>query len=251
VNRPARSLTEIECLPPIAAPALEGYLLQHGPALTAETLVYLFRELESAGRTELCQIVAALLHGLAVGTVPSRPGHVEHIVMSVGRGFGLTGDPERRKDFRGACYQQMWQAITAGRTEEPFWEERFYRALKFVAISAGRALRRALDKPWNACPEEGPQVDEVTAVDADDQEDLVIGDLACGTIEAAIRSLPDLERTAAWLHWVKDWKVESDDPAEPTVAKAMGISGGMVRRYLRRAKDALRRDPAISAIRKE
>jgi DNA-directed RNA polymerase specialized sigma24 family protein len=126
--------------------------------------------------------------------------------------------------------------------KERFWEERFYAALKRRAIDVGRAMRSQSDPLVRIDDDEDPPADGPLAV----PESRITARIDEARIMEALRRLAGPRGKAAWLAWVEGWPIESRNPEELTVAKAMGISGRMVRRHLAEAREALKDDPAIA-----
>ena len=136
----------------------------------------------------------------------------------------------------------------AGSEQKPFFEERFYPALKGLVIDVGRSMaaerdRHGLDDP---ALDESSDYEGVAPVEGEIDP---ISGIVTDEIKDAIRRLPAPERDTAWLAWVQDWQIESKDPnAQRTVAAALKITGRMVRKRLSAAVQRLREDPIIARI---
>jgi hypothetical protein len=245
LNRPERSAAEITTLAGFNSGDLITHVERHGAGLTPETLVYLLRTCSSPGLEGLRELVARILVGLPDGRGVFSGGHCERIIAAHARWFGFADNAESRNEFRAACHHKLWDAIAAGTEAKPFWEERFFRALKGVAIDVGRAMRRVHDSETSLA-EAGCDPEEPEAIrDGKDLAMSVLDGLTDERLSMAIRGLPSAPRRAAWLRWKGGLQVESNDSHEVTVVTVMKISGSMVRRHLRTAKALLREDPAI------
>lgn len=245
LHRTARSRQEIAALPDPADPACADYLRRHGTDLSAETLVCLLRESERRESAEVFELCGRLLVGVPNEDGTYLGGHCEPLIQKMARLFGFGSDPDLRREFRGRCHSKMWQAIRAGHEGKPFWEERFFRALKLLTIDVGRSMRDELDSHGIT---EFPVVAEPEEPTAPDGEDLWLANMEVGRLEDAIRRLPGNERRVAWMRWVEDYPVT--DPDGPSITSVLGISDSMVRRYLRAARERLGRDPAVVALRR-
>jgi DNA-directed RNA polymerase specialized sigma24 family protein len=229
---------EIAALPdPSSADVIEAHLRSHGHDLCPETLVYIYREALSNGERSTCELAANLLHGVANGTELEN-GRCEPLIRRVARGMGLLGEAADLDDLRGWCFHAMWTAINAGRDSPShrMWEERFYVALKAAAIDAGLKVMRRRDKetPLERVPHDSPRlrVDGVAEIlrTMDRNEALRL-----------IATLPEKPRSAAYLHWLEGFPIESGDELNSdTVARKLGVSGRMVRKYLDQARGILR-----------
>ncbi len=243
LDRPTKSDKEVALLQGLPAADLVEYVKRQGDIFAPETLVYLLRNLCAPGLEPTREATARFLVGL-----PKGPrfigGHCERIIRARAKGFGFELNDEIQ-EFRGACHQKMWEAIAAGADAEPFWEERFFRALRDVAIEVGRARARLRDSETSLVAI-SPDPEEPDAIpDGKDPESTILDRLTDQRFAQALRGLPKGPRLAAWLRWRKGLKVESVDRSEQTVATTLKISGSMVRRHLRTAKAALEQDPDV------
>lgn len=245
LNRTPRSAQEIAAFPDLSGPDCAEHLRNHGDSLCAETLVYLLREFERRGVHKPIEPCGRLLVGTLQPDGRYTAGHCEGIIINVARSFGFARDDELRMEFRGRCHLKMWEAIRAGRARKPFWEERFSRALRLLAIDVGRSMRAEMEAhDLDEFAEEAQVASD--AVD-EDVEDGWIAEMAATELRDAIRRLPEKERRVMWLRWVDDLPVT--DSEGPSIVSVLGISDSMVRRYERMAKERLRSDPAVLALR--
>jgi DNA-directed RNA polymerase specialized sigma24 family protein len=229
---------EIAALPdPSSADAIEAHLRSHGPDLCPETLVYICREVLANGERSTFELAANLLLGVANGTELEN-GRCEPLIRRVARGMGLLGEPADLDDMRGWCFHTMLTAIKAGRDTpgHRMWEERFYVALKAAAIDAGRKVLRRRDKetPLDLIPLDSPRLSVDGAAE-------VFRNIERNHALRLIATLPEKARKAAYLHWVEGFPIESGDELKSdTVARKLGVSGRMVRKYLDQARGMLR-----------
>jgi len=248
IDRPIRARQELSELPPADSRAREQCLRERGHTLSPETLVRIAREACMAGDRSVVQQCGRLLYGKPLGNGRFTEGHCEPMITSHGRHFGFSDKEEDRIEFRARCHAALWQAIMAGSEKKPFFEERFYAALKGLVIDVGRSMaaerdRHALNDP---ALDESSDYEGVAPVDWESDP---ISGIVTEEIKDAIRRLPAPERDAAWLAWVQDWKIESKDPNEQrTVAAALKITGRMVHKRLSDAVERLREDPIITRI---
>lgn len=245
LNRTARSIQEIASLPDLSGPDCAEHLRDHGDSLCAETLVYLLRECERLGVNGLVETCGRLLVGSLRPDGRYTAGHCEGVIIKAARSFGFIWDEDLRTEFRGQCHEKMWKAIRAGREAKPFWEERFSRALSDLAIDVGRSMLAQMEALGIDDFAEGPEVPPDPP--DDDGEDAWVAEMAASELRDAIRRLPEKERQVMWLRWVEDLPVTDSDG--PSITSVLGISDSMVRRYERLAKERLRTDPVVLAIR--
>jgi hypothetical protein len=249
IDRPARSRRELSELPPADSRARVQYLRERGQTLSPETLVHVAREACTAGDRSVVQECGRLLYGVPLGNGRFTEGHCEPMITSHARHFGFGNTEQDRIEFRARCHAALWHAIMAGSDQKPFFEERFYPALKGLVIDVGRSMaaerdRHGLDNP---ALDESSDYEGVAPVDGESDP---INGIVTNEIKDALRRLPVPERDAAWLAWIQDWQIESKDPHEQrTVAVALKITGRMVRKRLTAAVQHLREDPIIARIR--
>lgn len=242
VNRTGRSLQEIAQLPALDTETrVLGHLAVQGAGLAPETLVVVLRDQRRRGHVAAAQRCAELLIGQPLEGGVFRGGHCEPIIRATARDFGFSDDSDDLDEFRARCYAALTDAIVEGSGKQQFWEERFFLALKRRAIDAGRAMR-VESQALVRIDEEYLAVDGPLVI----PEEQVSGRIDEQSIMQALRSLPGPQARAGWLVWVKGWPVESQNPEAMTVAKAMGVSGRMVRQYLAKARGTLMKDPVIA-----
>lgn len=248
IDRPARARQELASVPEGDACARKQHLQEIGHTFSAEALVFLARQACASGDRAMMEICGRLLCGVPLGNGRFAAGHCEPMITSHARHFGVGDDQDARNEFRARCHTALWQAITAGSEAKPFFEERFYSALKALVIDIGRSMirerkRHRLDHPVT---EDGSASDVGASVDSELE---AVSGIVTDEIKQAIRKLPDRLRDAAWLAWVQDWRVESKDPNDQrTVAAALNITGRMVRKRLTAATQLLRDDPTVTRI---
>lgn len=248
LQRPPKSEAELAKCGALAGHALAAHVRQHGAGFCPETLVYLIRESHTNPDRELVEVCGRCLIGAQLSGQVFGAGHCEPLIRAVGRQFGFAADPDLLKEFRGRCHNMMWRAITAGRAAKPFWEERFFRALRGVCLDVGRSMRNDQTRFVPLMDDENPNAFEQG--DAGMEADVLSG-LDESTIRQLIRELPDRMRQAAWLCWVEGYQESSLDPSEVTVAMLMQLGDRMVRKYLKRARESLAKHPRIEAMRSD
>jgi hypothetical protein len=218
-----------------------GHLAVQGTGLAPETLVFLLRDQRRRSHVAAAERCAELLIGQPLEKGLFRGGHCEPIIRATAQDFGFADESDDLDEFRARCYEALTDAIVDGSGKQQFWEERFYLALKRRAIDAGRAMR-AESHALVRIDEEHPAVDSPLVI----PEEHVSGRIDARCIMRVLRNLPRPQARAAWLVWVEGWHVESRDTEEMTAAKAMGVSGRMVRQYLAKARVTLMKDPVIA-----
>jgi DNA-directed RNA polymerase specialized sigma24 family protein len=244
LNRPRKSATEIDNLPPPGTTEREAHIRAHGGDFAPETLVFLLRETAAKRDT-------ALFEGCAIALVGHRNpggrcvgGHCEGIILSMAGACGFRIDRETLNDFRQACHLAMWRAIRSGCSKKPFWEERFGLALKQLCIDEARKMSRRLDDLERA----GNRVELTEEMADGGQHSAVLDDQLFDRIveqelHAVIRRLPPRQAHAAFLAWVEGRPIGSEDPS--SVKNVMGISERAVYSLLNKAKARLVADPQI------
>lgn len=252
MNRPPDSRSEISDLPSPSHPGFLDVLGRRGKELEPETLVYLFRECSAGGHRGGLDRVTKLLLGHPQDDGTCVGGLCEHIITSTARVFGLAHRPESLGEFRQRCYTKILDKLEAGRRKEPFWEERFYRALKSLALDVGQKMKTDRERFVSAVEGESSEEDppSLTSLDVRNQERdaEVEAGLDRQELLRALRDLPVKPRRAAHLRWVHGYQIESKDPDKSTVSSVMGVTPRTVRTYLTDAKDQLRKDPDVQAM---
>ena len=245
LNRTVRSSREIADFPDLSGSECAQHLRDHGDSLCAETLVYLLREFERLAVFKLFEACGRLLVGKLQPDGRYAAGHCEGVIINAARSFGFSWNDDLRKEFRGRCHTRMWEAIRAGRARKPFWEERFSRALRQLAIDVGRSMRAEMEAHGidDFAEDAGVACDPPDS----DGEEVWVAKMAADELCDAIRRLPEMERRVMWMHWVEDLPIT--DSEGPSIVSVLGISDSMVRRYERAAKKRLANDPAVLAIR--
>lgn len=252
VDRPPDSHSEISDLPPPSHPDFLDVLGRRGEELEPETLVYLFRECSSGGHRPGLNRVAELLVGEPQGDGTCIGGCCEHIISSTAKVFGLADRHESLAEFRQRCYSKILEKLDAGREEEPFWEERFYRALKSVALDVGQKMKADRERFVSAVEGESSEYDPPSLSSLDDRtqdhDSEIESDFDRQELLRVLRGLPLKARRAAHLHWIHGYKIESKMSDKTTVASLMGVTPRSVRTYLADARDQLREDPTVQAM---
>lgn len=247
LQRLPKSAAEIAHCSGLDGGALDVHLREHGAGLAPETLVHLMRCACFAGAQERFERCAQMLLGQSGEDGSFVGGHCEPLIRRMAAHFSLTEDPDVTNDFRAACHAMMWQAILAGVTVKPFWEERFFRALKGVCLDVGRSMlegRRRLVR----FSEDGEDAASEQIVDGS-TEDIVLSGIDESTLRQVMRDLPPKVGRVAWLSWVEGFQASSKDSSEVTVASTLGISDRMVRKHLTRARELITQHPFVQAQR--
>jgi RNA polymerase sigma factor (sigma-70 family) len=58
-------------------------------------------------------------------------------------------------------------------------------------------------------------------------------------LRTRIAEIPETIRNAAILHYLDGWRIESNDPKEPTISKLMNVSSRTIRNWLAQAREIL------------
>jgi hypothetical protein len=248
--RTDRSVAEIAALPDLADPGLRAYLRDHGDGLCAETMVYLIRAFGTQGNAGLQDLCTELLVGKAQPDGRFEGGLCEATIRKQARHFGLANNEETWMEFRSRCHGRMMAKILVNSGQNPFWEERFHRALKLLAHDVGEAMRAERDHYVLESDSDGD--DEGLPASADtprtDEEEALLEAIGADAIKDAIRRLPNQQlRRAAWLRWVDEYPITAE-PVELSITSMLNVSDSMVRRLIRQAKQLLQADPTIAAL---
>ena len=240
MNRPPRSVAELEAMPPRGTTEWEVHVRVRADDFAPETLVSLLRETASSGNTglfERCALSLVGRPGLHGGWVS---GHCEPIIRSVGRALH---DKQALDDFRQKCYEAMFTAIRAGRAKKPFWEERFGRALKQLCIDVLRFVNRGLDHFEQAVNRVDPAAMEVETDYSISPDEGLFQQVIEEDLRAAILRLPRRQAWAAYLAWIEVRSIESED--DGSVKNIMGVTARAVYKLLGEARQRLAADPQI------
>ena len=225
--RPPKSIAEIERLSALGPTDRRDTIRREGRHLTLETLAFLVRECLRDGDTELLETVAAHL------LERSRP-----IAESVSRVLL----PEDRKDVRAEANGRMFLSLQAATGEEPtFWEERFSLAYKHLCIDAVRTHRTKLEEATVSVHD---AFEDTNQLDDTDLSTEVAERIDRETLQQMISELPPREAAAVTLGWFEGKKISGPG----SVSEIMGVSPSMVHRYLRSARERLKKNPRIRAL---
>jgi hypothetical protein len=247
LDRPARSVREIEALPALGGPECTSYLLRKGKELSAETLVFLLREFAAMHKSKLFEACGSLLVGVPDRDGRYHGGHCEGIIVNQAKVFGFLRDMDLRTEYRGRCHTRMWECISEGRLAKPHWEERFGRALQAICIDMGQGLKAELERHAIIdLAENDPDPYELP--DSDD-EDAWIARMNVRELRQAIRELPEPLRSTARMKWIDDFPITSPD--DVSITSVLGISDSMVRRNIREARATLALNPIVAALRED
>jgi len=240
LQRPPKSAEEIDALPAFGTDECAALVRARADEFHPETLVYLLREAISAFDTSLVESCGRALIGQRDETGQWSGGYCEGIIMTVARDRGLTRDEDRLHDFRSDVHGEMWKAISAGRAEKPFWEERFGLALKHKCIDVARKHRRRAQRRESEVSVENCDADPPASVTIDDA---VLGTLAERQLLDAIRNLPGRQARAAFLVWVEGRPVQGS--SGDSASEIMGVSPRAVYKLLEKARAKLAEHPII------
>lgn len=146
--------------------------------------------------------------------------------------------PEDADDCIRDLFALLFDAVFDTSETGEFWEVRFWVCLD--------------RKLWNLAEKRQREVDaflaDRTADDGEERDDLLTRQADTTTIapdalaehKAAWATLAENERMALFLRHIEGLPEESEDPATPSIARALGVTGRSVRNYLRRAESKLR-----------
>lgn len=247
LDRPVRSVREIEALPALGGSECAGYLQRMGETLCAETLVFLLREFATLRRSKLFEVCGALLVGVPDLAGRYQGGQCESIILTRGKPFGFLHDDELRTEYRGRCHLRMWECIIAGRVAKPFWEERFGHALWELCIDVGQSLTAELKRHAIIGSEEA--IADPYEIPDDDGEEAWISAMSVQDLRRAIRKLPEPLRSVAWMRWIADMPITA--PEGTSLMSVLGVSDSLIRRRLRQAEAELAKDPKVAALRQD
>lgn len=247
LDRPARSVQEIEALPALGGPECTSHLQRKGTELSAETLVYLLREFAAMHKSKLFETCGSLLIGVPDDDGLYHGGKCEGIILNQARTFGFLRDPDLRTEYRGRCHERMWECISEGRSTKPFWEERFGAALRGICIDIGRALKA--ERARHAIRDLAEDGLDPSELRGNDDEHAWIAKMNAQELRMAIRELPEPLMSTAWMKWVEDFPITSPD--DVSITSVLGISDSMVRRNIRAAKSVLALNPTVAALRED
>jgi DNA-directed RNA polymerase specialized sigma24 family protein len=241
----ARLAGELKRLPGWGTPALWAALRAPGPeyALSLGALIHVLRQAAGAGD-------GAGVRGLFVRLL-ERTEHANRRWAT--REAARTGVPlgmvaELREELREELTLHLWEQIVLGQSDA--WELFFARSLDCAQRHTAHAYLRKRGlraKPGVARPTRARQrllVSLSRGEEADgsrqEGEALAVADPAThfsaaelADLRALVEALPPRERTAVVMRY---WQ----DASEAEVARGLGVSGRMVRYYLRRAHVRLR-----------
>ena len=247
LDRPARSIREIEALPALGGPECASYLQRKGKELGAETLVFLLREFAAMRRSRLFETCGSLLVGVPDGDGRYDGGKCEGIIVNQAKIFGFLRDLELRTEYRGRCHTRMWECISEGRSAKPYWEERFGSALRGICIDIGQGLKAELERHAIIGLAENDR--DPYEIPGNDDEDAWIAAMNVRELREAIRELPEALMSTAWMKWIDDFPITSPDGA--SITSVLGISDSMVRRNIREARASLALNPIVAALRED
>jgi hypothetical protein len=247
LDRPARSVREIEELPALGGPECTSYLQRKGKELSAETLVFLLRELAAMHKSKLFEMCGSLLIGVPDEDGRYHGGKCEGIIVNQARIFGFLRELDLRTEYRGRCHTRMWECICEGRSAKPYWEERFGRALQGICIDVGLGLKGELER--HAISDLAENDRDPYEIPDNDGEDAWIARMNLRELRQAIRELPEPLLSTAWMKWIDDFPITSPD--DVSITSTLGISDSMVRRDIREAKAALALSPIVAALRED
>lgn len=254
LQRPRKSVAEIEALPALGSTQCSAYVREHGSGFAPETLVFVMREAKRLNDTLMFELAATLLIGREAPAGRWTGGHCEPTISSLSRAYGFWSGYNLRIAFRRECLHALWEAIHAGRELKPYWEERFGHAFKARCIDMARSLERARNRNMEADEaldaEHAVDVDDLADGASEEVEDGIIAEMSRSQDELvvmnAIRALTPRQGMAVTLAWMEGRQIEGEDG--DTVSAIMGISPTAVYKLLRKALIPLRANPALRAI---
>lgn len=211
--------------------------------MSEECLVYLLRDAQARGddhaRSKLwgC-FVSRIQLRIASRLAKLGPEHVEEGYAAVLRDIGLA-ILDLSTD-RGDFLQVSFMTGLYRRTTTEF---RTQRRAKVRTQATVPLSRLAGEEGPHAEPEDQGEA-QVARDRWDDGEpsalDVLVGAEDKAAASHALASLPPQERQAFILRHYEGWQIESNDPAEMTISKALNRSGRQIRNYLAKAEERLR-----------
>jgi DNA-directed RNA polymerase specialized sigma24 family protein len=193
-----------------------------------ETLVYFLREYLRRGDEDAAWRIAERLTERVSG----------HIRRELARWrLGPDEADECARDLFACVFEALFDDGEAAE----FWEVRFWVCLDRRLWNLAEKRQQALDveRSGSATPDDaesgGEQADPLALL-----ADTRPGPEALAEHADALAVLAENERVALFLRYVEGWPEESADPDQPSIARALGVTGRSVRNYLRRAEAKLR-----------
>lgn len=221
---------------------VRAYLRGAGSTAPPETLVAIIRDQWSRNHTLASEDAMRLLLGRQIKLGVYEGGHCEGIIRNQARRFGFHTPPDRLDEFRSRCWARIWDGVLA---DQPFWEERFGRAVKMRAIDVGRKMS-AEARPAKSAAQSLPGSYQAGSPEGD-----LLNRIDSQRLRIALADLPPRQRQAVWLRYIQDLPIESRDDDGSTVSGTMGISSSMVRRHLRAGIQTLRSNPEVAMLLEE
>jgi DNA-directed RNA polymerase specialized sigma24 family protein len=229
--REAGTERQIRALLALSEPARRARLAlrdrSHADFVGEEALVYCLRTYQGAGETATAWRLAECLFERVTGHVRR---HIERWRLG----------PDDADDCVRDLFAALLEAVFDDSPAGEFWEVRFW-------VCLDRRLWNLLEKRQAAADltqtgEAGANNDE--AGEARENPllrvaDPKLGPAARAELGEALALLTENERLAVYLCRVEGWPEESDDPARPSAARVLGVTGRSVRNYLKRAENKL------------
>lgn len=212
--------------------------------MSEECLVHLLREARVRGDER----VLARLWGCFVARVTPR----------ITSKLGKLGD-DHLEEGHSAVIRDIGTAILDLTTDRgDFLQVNFWTAIDRRATSEFRRQRKLKDRAAASVPLSSLAGEDRTDVDEgvfegdgraggerwDDERASALDQLVSAedqeSVGHALASLPPLVRQAFVLRYYEGWKIESNDPTEMTISKALKRSDRQIRNYLAQAENLLR-----------
>ncbi len=232
--REARIERQIGALLPLAEPARRARFAlanRRDPDFVGEeALVYWLRAYRRAGDD-------ATAWRLAENLVERVAGHVRRHVERWRLG----------QDESDECARDLFVALFAAVFDDgpggEFWEVRFWVCLDRRLWNLLEKRQAVADLAETGIGETNAGDDETGATRENSLLRVVdpkLGPARQAELGEALAQLTENERLAVYLCRVEGWPEESDDPARPSAARVLGVTGRSVRNYLKRAENKLR-----------
>lgn len=209
-----------------------------------EQLVTAFRDAREVQEFDRADEALGRILGSVDETGMIRGGFCEGAIRRTAQKWGISG--EELPDFRSACYLKIVEALRGPRARKWLWEEAFSVALFGIVTDVRRQWVRRREREAREVDLDLVDQGAMTEASVDPHDRLEIQEIL-----SALSQLNEPMRNAAYLHWIKELKIESRDPQEATVATVLGVSGRSVRTYLRQARESIKHSLSGQAIAEE
>ena len=196
----------------------------HPQFVREEALVFCLRAYQTRGDTDTAWRIAELL----VERV------ARHVTRKLQR-WRMTAD--EMEECARDLFTDLQIALFDGGPASEFWEVRFWVCLDRRLWNLAEKRQAVLDlaQKTNDRGEDGEAGEDPIARIADPG----LGPEQMAEYRDALAVLNENERVAMYLRYVEGLPEESEDPLRPSLARVLGVTGRIVRNYLRRAEAKL------------